>query len=106
LKHVGSVAYRLALPPGSSNHLVCHVSQLKPHLGSRDTAFTGLPAVDSLGALRPESIVVLDRRMTKAGSRAVTELLIPWHGHSSDDATWERLYQFQRDFSHLVDKVF
>ena len=57
---IGSVAYKLKLPPGSSVHLVFHVSLLKPMEGQLPKVSPSLPPGDHVLKV-PESI--LDRRM-------------------------------------------
>jgi len=58
-KQVGEVAYELALPPGSRNHNVFHVSCLKKVLGQQVTAAADLPPLDDEGhfVLEPEAIL-------------------------------------------------
>ncbi|CAM8908644.1 unnamed protein product [Rhodiola kirilowii] len=90
---VGSVAYKLELPPGAAIHNVFHVSQLKlcpnPPANTPD-----LPQymLDVGKFKEPEAI--LDRKMVKRHNGAVTKVLVQWKGHPAEQATWE----FYQDF--------
>ncbi|TYH35122.1 hypothetical protein ES332_D13G171500v1 [Gossypium tomentosum] len=64
----------LQLSQHSRIHPTFHVSQLKKHVGSAPTQ-TQLPLVDVHGALPKEPVRIIDRRMVKKGSQAVTEVL-------------------------------
>jgi hypothetical protein len=83
---VGSVAYKLKLPPSSSIHDVFHVSLLKPVKGMGPVPFTPLP-VDDTSMQFPE--MVLDRRATMRNNRLYHQLLVQWHGSPLELATWE-----------------
>ncbi|GJV80829.1 putative mitochondrial protein [Tanacetum coccineum] len=62
LKRIGTVAYRLELPPNSQVHLVFHVSQLKLCKGSSHK--TGvLPHCGPNGLLIVEPIAILDKKL-------------------------------------------
>ena len=97
LDKVGSVAYRLALPPESKIHPVLHVSQLKRHVGQAAVQAT-LPLLDTDGLLVKEPVQILERRMQKAGNVAVTEVLVRWSNTFPEDATWENLQSLQQRF--------
>ncbi|XP_065636308.1 uncharacterized protein LOC136070363 [Quercus suber] len=105
LQKVGQVAYRLALPTDCSIHPVFHVSCLKLKLGSNVVPVPTLPPITSAGVLDPEPLVILQSRTKQLRSRTITEVLVQWHGHSSEDATWESLYNLQLQFPHLVGKI-
>lgn len=87
---MGLVAYRLKLPPTSSVHPVFHVSLLKKALGNIPPVTSSLPP-DTPLLQEPE--LVLDRRLTGKGRRAVHQLLVKWVGCPPELATWEDEYQ-------------
>ncbi|KAK9155413.1 hypothetical protein Sjap_002893 [Stephania japonica] len=100
---VGSVAYRLDLPPTASIHPVFHVSQLKRTVGTP-------PISSSLPALLPETLVfplepeaVIAYRSFSAGP----EVLIKWVSLPVSDASWELVRHVRKSFPafHLEDKV-
>lgn len=82
---IGSVAYRLKLPPNSSVHPVFHVSILKKAVGDTTNAIT-LPMLNNSLQV-PE--MVLDRRLKTKGHRVITQLLIKWAGCPVEMTTWE-----------------
>ncbi|XP_052478994.1 uncharacterized protein LOC128034540 [Gossypium raimondii] len=95
IRKVGAVAYTLQFPPHSHIHPTFHVSQLKKHVKNH------LPVVDAHGASPKEPIRIIDRRMVKKGSQAVTEVLVKWANSFPEDATWEPLTAFQTKFPHF-----
>lgn len=97
IKRIGAVAYTLQLPPGSRIHPTFHVSQLKKHIGSAP-AQASLPVVDVHGALQKEPVRIVDRRIVKKGTQAVTEVLVEWVDSFPEDATWEPLNSLQARF--------
>jgi hypothetical protein len=59
LKHVGQVAYQLALPSHSKLHPIFHVSYLKKVIGTRCQIQTNLPELAEEGSiwLQPEAVL-------------------------------------------------
>jgi len=86
LKKIGTVAYRLQLPPSATIHPVFHVSQLKKHVGNRKVQ-ASLPSFSQ--EQTPQHRAVLNRRMIKKGHQAATQVLIHRDILSPADATWE-----------------
>ena len=99
LEQIGSVAYRLDLPPGSKIHPVFHVSILKKKLGSTNKTDSPLPLVsETSGHLQPQPIVVLNSH----SNRHKHELLIQWQGLPTTNAAWEDEYQLRNKFPDFV----
>lgn len=104
---VGSVAYKLDLPPSSKLHPVFHVSQLKRVHGS---VFLPTPIPPQLTValeleVEPESL--LDVRYKHTDTAVLTEVLIKWRNLPSSEATWELFHNIDVQFPefHLEDKV-
>jgi hypothetical protein len=93
LQRIGSVAYKLDLPPETRIHLVFHVSCLKHKLGQQISLLPTLPSVDQMGEIKPEPETLIDRRMSKKKGRVVTEVLVRWKGAPAEDDTWEILWE-------------
>jgi len=83
---VGTVAYKLKLPPQSSIHPVFHVSLLKKVTGTAPVSFSPL-ALDTSSKQTPE--LALDRRVCTKSRRTYYQLLIKWSGWPPELATWE-----------------
>lgn len=89
LAKVGSVAYRLALPPEVGIHPVFHVSMLWKAVG------TNFPVLQIPPSLAPNLTIVITL-MAVLGLRQsvdgldIAEVLIQWTNSLSEDATWEQ----------------
>ena len=105
MQKVGSVSYRLDLPPESRIHPTFHVSCLKGRLGQHVVSLPSLPPVDFEGIIRLELVAVLQERTHHLRNRSITQVLDQWQGEQVEDATWESLYLLQQQFPHLVGKV-
>lgn len=102
-ERVGTVAYRLALPPGSQIHNVVHVSLLRKHLGPVTPASTHLPPVADDSTILPQPEAVLDRRVIRKGKyRPKSEILVKWKGATAEDATWENEWRFSKSYPDFI----
>jgi hypothetical protein len=95
LSRIGTVFYRLDLPPESRLHPVFHVSYLKKKQGLSSSPLSTLPPVDNNNEIHPESELIVDRRMVKRQGRAATKVLVCWRGASANDDIWELLWNLQ-----------
>lgn len=89
LERVGSVAYKLQLPPASQVHSVFHVSQLKPSVPSHVPVYTSLPDVVALDVEDLIPTEILDCRMVKKGNAAIVQVRVRWGSLPDNMATWE-----------------
>ncbi|KAK1644330.1 hypothetical protein QYE76_062135 [Lolium multiflorum] len=103
LERVGTLAYRLELPVGSRLHDVFHVSLLKAHKGDPPAEAPVLPPHDD-GRVLPGPEKVLKPQLR----RGAWHILVQWAGLPSEDATWEKLEEFQQHFPdvQLEDELF
>lgn len=83
---IGTVAYRLELPPHALIHPVFHVSQLKKAVGSKHQVIPTLPSDFALH-LAPEQ--VLQSRLVTCGADQVQQVLIKWNNLPPELVTWE-----------------
>jgi len=92
---IGSVTYKLQLPPTAAIHDVFHVSQLKKAVSSSAQVSPSPPdPTDSLQV--PERI--LSKRMVSKGVRSVQQALIKWSSWPDSMATWEDLEALRQRF--------
>ncbi|KAJ1699376.1 hypothetical protein LUZ63_007888 [Rhynchospora breviuscula] len=89
LERVGSLAYKINLPPDYHIHPVIHVSQLKQHIGRQHTPSPFLPWVGTDGSLRVAPEMILDRRLIQRNNEGIPQIKVKWAQLSADDASWE-----------------
>lgn len=97
---VGSVAYKLQLPPEAKIHDVFHVSQLKAYHGKSPPIAPGHPRWWEYPEKQP--LRIIDRRMVKKGNTAAAEILIHWKGEEEAAATWEDFQASIRKYPQLT----
>ncbi|XP_059295537.1 uncharacterized protein LOC132048867 [Lycium ferocissimum] len=91
LKHMGEVAYKLALPPGLSGvHPVFHVSMLKRYHG--DSSY--IIHWDSIllyenFSYEKEAVAILDMDVRKLRSKKIASVKVQWKNRPVKEATWE-----------------
>ena len=98
IERIGTVAYKLQLPPGSKIHPVFHVSLLKKKVGSKYTVSYTLPKLGSEGQFLVSPVKVLQRRMVKKNNVAVAQWLIQWSNTIPEDASWEDASTIQNQY--------
>lgn len=86
-EHIGTLAYRLQLPPDNRIHPVFHVSQLKPFTPDYTPVFSELPRVPDLVTAESEPVAILERRMMK-GNVPVIQLQVQWANMPETATTW------------------
>ena len=86
---IGTLAYKLMLPPDSRIHNVFHVSQLKPYTPNYTPVFTELPKPPDLSMVETAPVKILDRRMVKRGNAALVQIQVHWNSSSPAAVTWE-----------------
>jgi hypothetical protein len=100
LKHVGQVAYQLALPSQSKLHPIFHFLFLKKVIGTRCQIQTNLPELAKEGSIWLHPEAVLDQRKRRLCQRTIKEVLVQWKDMTQADATWEPATILQQ-FPHL-----
>lgn len=95
LEKIGSVAYKLNLPPSSAIHPVFHVSQLKQAPGKDKPVCADLPTTDNMFQIL---VKILQRRMLTRGTTVVHQALIQWSHQPESLATWEDVLALKQKF--------
>ncbi|KAL2223936.1 UNVERIFIED_CONTAM: Transposon Tf2-11 polyprotein [Sesamum indicum] len=94
LRRIGTVAYKVELPPWWKIHNVFHVSQLKKYSADREDDTRNQPSRPQLELKKTEKKVaeaILDHRVTSTAKKDHTEYLVKWRGCSSEENTWEQV---------------
>uniref|UniRef100_A0A8R7VIG9 Tf2-1-like SH3-like domain-containing protein n=1 Tax=Triticum urartu TaxID=4572 RepID=A0A8R7VIG9_TRIUA len=89
IEKIGSLAYKLDLPPESQIHPVFHVSQLKPFTPDFTPVFSELPKVPDLSTTGLSPTRILDRCMMKLGNTPMVQIKVQWGAGDSAPTTWE-----------------
>ena len=92
LERLGTVAYRLALPPSMSCvHEVFHVSMLRKYIS--DPAHVvdwGQIEVDTDGTFEEGPVCIIDSRDQVLRRKTVRLVRVLWRQYGVEDYTWER----------------
>ena len=89
-ERIGSVAYRLQLPPGARLHDVFHVGLLKPFRGTPPDSVPPLPPIQH-GQVCLQHAAVTQSRL----ARGVRQVLVQWKDKPSAEASWMPLDEFR-----------
>ena len=92
LERVGTVAYRLALPPSMSGvHEVFHVSMLRRYTpDSAHIVDLGEIEVDTDGTFEEGPVCIVDSRDQVLRRKTVRLVRVLWQHHRVEESTWER----------------
>lgn len=90
IERIGSLAYRLALPPNVRIYPVFHVSLLKPFYESQEELSHGLLPSHRDPVLNEEEETQVKEILESRIRRGQWEFLVRWEGLTSDDDTWEK----------------
>ncbi|WVZ79457.1 hypothetical protein U9M48_027033 [Paspalum notatum var. saurae] len=100
LQRIGSVAYKLDLPPDCKIHPVVHVSQLKKHVPPSIQIEPDLSSLPGDPTVQLQPVAVIGRRVITHGSSPTSELLIQWSALPSSMTTWEQEEDVIRRFPY------
>ena len=95
LEKIGTVAYRLQLPPSSSIHPVFHVSQLKCAICMDTQVSSTLPPTCTQFQI-PQQI--LQCRMVCHNNQTIPQVLVKWSSWPSSMSTWENETLLRQNF--------
>ena len=103
LERVGTVAYRLALPPSMSGvHEVFHVSMLRKY--TPDLAHVvdwGHIEVDTDGTFEEGPVCIVDSRDQVLRRKTVRLVKVLWRHYGVEEYTWEREDTMRATYSFL-----
>ena len=103
LERVGTVAYRLALPPSMSGvRKVFHVSMLRKY--TPDPAHVvdwGEIEVDTDGTFEEGPVCILDSRDQVLRRKTVRLVRVLWRHYRVEESTWERKDMMRATYSFL-----
>jgi len=96
LAKVGSVAYKLDLPPAATIHPVVHVSQLKKHVPPNTEVLDSLHSVATDPSVKIQPAQVLSSRAIWRGGALAKQVLVQWAGQPPSMASWEDVHDMRR----------
>ena len=107
LERVGTVAYRLALPPSLSGvHAVFHVSMLRKYtLDPTHVVDWGKLVVDDDGTFEEGLMHIMDSRYQVLQGKTVRPVKVLWQHQGVDEATWEREDTIVANYCFLFEDI-
>ena len=107
LERVGTVAYRLALPPSlSSVHEVFHVSMLRKYTQNPTHIMDWRElVVDADGTFEEGPVRIMDSREQVLHGKIVRLVKVLWQHRGVEEATWEREDTVRANYPFLDGKI-
>ena len=92
LERVGTIAYRLALPPSISGvHEVFHVSMLRRYTPDpAHVVYWGEIEVNTDGTFEEGPMCIMDSQDQVLRPKTVRVVRVPWQHRGVEESTWER----------------
>ncbi|XP_060962044.1 uncharacterized protein LOC115713330 [Cannabis sativa] len=108
LDRVGSVAYRIALPPSLSGvHNVFHVSQLRKYVSdpSHVLSYETLGLQEDL-SYNERPVKIFDQKDRILRNKTITLVKVLWRNSVVEEATWELESDMREQYPELFEKNF
>ncbi|KAL6176730.1 hypothetical protein ACLB2K_053363 [Fragaria x ananassa] len=105
IERVGSLAYRLALPPELSRiHNVFHVSMLHKYIIDHSHVLEEQPiSLQKDLSYEEEPVQILDRKEQVLRSKSILLVKVLWRSHQVEEATWESEEQMRQQYPYLFE---
>ncbi|XP_022862562.1 uncharacterized protein LOC111382756 [Olea europaea var. sylvestris] len=105
LERIGSVAYRLTLPPELAVvHNVFHISMLRKYVHDPNhvVSYRTLE-VQKDPSYEEIPIMILDRKVHQLRNREVPQVKVRWRNQGLDESTWEKEDELKSKYPELFD---
>lgn len=96
LARIGTIAYKLELPPPAAIHPVIHVSQLKKHVPPGTEVLDSLHVVATDPSVKLIPVQILGRRSILKGGSLMKQVLVQWANQPPSMASWEDEHDMKR----------
>jgi hypothetical protein len=96
LSRVGTVAYKLELPPSAAIHPVVHVSQLKKHIPPGTEVLDTLHVVATDPSAQIVPVQILSNRSIWRGGFMVQQVFVQWANQPPSMDSWEVEHDMRR----------
>ncbi|GFS42479.1 hypothetical protein Acr_00g0080050 [Actinidia rufa] len=105
LQRIGTVAYRIALPPELSHvHDVFHVSMLRKYVHDPTHVIHHYPLNMREDLSYVETpIEIIDRRDQVLRNKVIPLVRVVWRNHSYEESTWEREDEIRERYPSLLE---
>ena len=103
LEKIGSVAYRVALPPALSKiHNVFHISNLRKYVpdSKHVIEYEPLQIQENL-SYEEIPIKILDRKEQVLRTKTIPIVKVLWRNHSTEEATWAAEEEMRQKYPNL-----
>jgi len=108
LERVGSVAYRLALPPSLAGvHDVFHVSMLRAYIPDPSHVIKYKPLHLQVDLTYEEiPMKLLDRKVQELCTKSIPLVKVLWRNHEIEEASWELEDEIRKKYLSLFAESF
>ena len=96
LQRIGSMTYKLELPPSSCVHPIFHVSFLKKVIGDKIPVQIVLPKINEEEKIILELETILETRIKKIQNQAIIAYLIKWKNLLVEEVTYKDDFFMQK----------